>query len=243
MRTNLKLYEREAELSERSQQNHLLEKLLALRSARDDFAASLTVVSVHINQVLYQEGDDIQYVYFPLDAVVSVLGITDDGTTVETAMVGCEGLLGISAILNGGHHKRWGWVTIDGKAARVDAKLLEKLFLEDEAALRLLLGYYRSLMTQVTQRCICNTRHTILERLSCWLLMIHDRAGSDDLRITQEMMASRVSARRAGITVAAGALQEMGAIECRRGKLQILNREALETVVCECYSALRLSGA
>ena len=239
--TNLKLYEPKIGLLRRSAQNQLLENLLTLQSA-NRFAASLTVVSLHINQVLYEQGDQIEYVYFPLDAVVSSLGITDDGTTVETAMVGREGLLGISAILGSGRHKHWNWVTIDGKAVRVKANLLETLFLEDEAALRLLLRYYRSLMTQASQRCICNTRHSLLERLSCWLLMIHDRAGSDDLRITQEMMASRVSARRSGITVAAGVLQDMGAIECRRGKLHILDRQALEEVVCECYSAMRLTS-
>ena len=242
MRTNLKLHEPETEFSEKSSQNRLLETLLELPSVGNGFASALTTVPLHTNQVLYEQGQEIEHIYFPLDAVVSNLGIIDDGTTVETAMVGPEGLLGITAILGSGHHKLWSWVTIAGKAARIRADRLEKPFLEDEAALRLLLSYYGSLMTQVTQRCICNTRHTLLERLSCWLLMIHDRAGSDDLRLTQEMMASRVSARRAGITVAAGALQHMRAIECRRGKLHILNRDALEKLVCECYSVMRLSS-
>lgn len=243
MRTNLKLHGPEAELSQPASQNQLLDNLLKLQSTGESFDSALTIVSLHTNQVLYEQGEEIEHIYFPLDAVVSNLGIVDDGTTVETAMVGREGIVGITAILDGRRHKHWSWVTIDGKAARIRAELLEKLFIEDEAALRLLLSYYRSLMTQVTQRCICNTRHTLLERLSCWLLMIHDRADSDDLRLTQEMMASRVSARRAGITVAAGVLQHMRAIECRRGKLHILDRNALEALVCECYSVMRLSPA
>jgi len=94
------------------------------------------------------------------------------------------------------------------------------------------------LITQLSQRCVCNTRHTILERLSCWLLMIHDRVGGENLSLTQEMIASRVGARRAGITVAAGILQSMKAIEYWRGQLNIANRERLESSVCECYTIM-----
>ena len=240
MTTNLKLREPDPELLETSAQNQLLQTLLTYPSANNLLADALTIVSLQTNQVLYEHGDKIEYVYFPIDAVISRLGITDDGTSVETAMVGFEGMVGMSAILGSGHHTLWSWVTIDGTAVRVKATVLDKLFVEDEAALKLLLGCYRSLMTQVSQRCICNTRHTLLERLACWLLMIHDRAASDNLRLTQEMMASRVSVRRAGITIAAGVLQDMRAIECRRGQVQILNRTRLEEVVCECYRALQL---
>lgn len=240
MTTNLKL--RATELFETSTQNHLLRNLLTSPSADHLFADALAVVSLQANDVLYEHGDQLEYVYFPVDAVVSRLGVIDDGTTVETAMIGPEGMVGMSAILGSGRHSHSSWVTIDGTAVRVKAKLLDKLFVEDEAALQLLLGCYRSLMTQVSQRCICNTRHTLLERLACWLLMIHDRSRSDSLRLTQEMMASRVSARRAGITIAAGVLQDLRAIECRRGQLHILDRTALEQVVCECYSVLKLDS-
>lgn len=197
------------------------------------------VVSLKTSQVLYEQGDKIESVYFPLNSVVSNLAIMEDGTTLETSMVGCEGLVGISAVLGSGVSKQWSWVLISGEAAQVEARALDKVFTQNEASVKSLLGCYRSLVMQVSQRSVCNTRHTLLERLSCWLLMIHDRVGDINLRLTQELIASRVGARRAGVTVAAGLLQEMKAIEYRRGELHIVNREALEAVVCECYSIVQ----
>jgi CRP-like cAMP-binding protein len=159
----------------------------------------------------------------------------EDGMTMETTMMGREGVVGISTILGSGTARQWYWVLISGNAIQLETKLLDQLFVQNEFALKALLRCYRNVITQVSQRCVCNTRHTILERLSCWLLMVHDRVGQGNLHLTQEMIASRVGARRAGITVAAGMLQELGAIEYRRGKLHIVNRKILEQVVCECY--------
>jgi len=218
--------------------NHMVWDLLSCDSASDLLTAS-RLVSLESNQVLYEQGDKIESVYFPLNSVVSNLGITEDGATLETSMVGLEGLVGSSAILGSGISNQWTWVLLNGEAVQVDAKILDKLFVRNEAALKRFLSYYRSLVTQISQRSVCNTRHTLLERLSCWLLMIHDRVGDINLRLTQELIASRVGARRAGVTVAAGSLQEMRAIEYRRGQLHILHREALEAVVCECYSTMR----
>ena len=215
--------------------NELLGELLSVPAIANDLVQDLKVVTLSVNQVLYEQGDHIDYVYFPLDSVVSGLAIMEDGTTMETAMVGRDGLVGISAILGSGRSRQWVWVTIAGAAIQLDSKILDKLFIQNQTALKSLLRYYRSLITQLSQRCVCNTRHTIMERLCCWLLMIHDRVGTANLNLTQEMIASRVGARRAGITVAAGLLQEMGAIEYRRGRLHIVNRATLERVVCECY--------
>ena len=197
------------------------------------------IVSLKTNQVLYEQGDKIDFVYFPLNSVLSNLAIMEDGTTLETSMVGWEGIAGISAVLGRGFSKQWSWVLINGEAVQVKATTLDKLFIKNDAAVKRLLGCYRSLVMQVSQRSVCNTRHTLLERLSCWLLMIHDRVGDVNLGLTQELIASRVGARRAGVTVAAGLLQEMKAIEYRRGQLHIVNREALEAVVCECYSIVQ----
>jgi CRP-like cAMP-binding protein len=219
--------------------NELLKELLSVPGIANDLMHDLKVVPISVNQVLYEQGDHIDYVYFPLDSVVSALAIMEDGTTMETAMVGREGLVGISAVLESGRSRQWIWVTIGGAAIQLDAKVLDKLFVQNETTLKALLRYYRSLISQVSQRCVCNTRHTIMDRLCCWLLMIHDRVGQANLNLTQEMIASRVGARRAGITVAAGMLQEMGAIEYRRGRLHIVNRPTLEGVVCECYSHMR----
>ena len=215
--------------------NELLKELLSVPTVATDLVRDLKLVTLSVNQVLYEQGDHIDCVYFPLDSVVSALAIMEDGTTMETSMVGREGMLGISAVLGSALSRQWIWVTIGGNAIQLDSKILDKLFVENETTLKSLLRYYRSLITQLSQRCVCNTRHTIMERLCCWLLMIHDRVGTDNLNLTQEMIASRVGARRAGITVAAGTLQEMGAIEYRRGRLHIVNRAMLERVVCECY--------
>jgi len=218
--------------------NMLLGELLGLRDTRNYLLSELKIVTLTVNQVLYEQGDKIDYVYFPLDAVVSSLAIMEDGTTIETAMVGREGVVGISTILGSGRSRQWSWVSISGTAIQLEARFLDRLFVQNEGALKALMRCYRSLITQLSQRCVCNTRHTILERLSCWLLMIHDRVGGENLSLTQEMIASRVGARRAGITVAAGILQSMKAIEYWRGQLNIANRERLESSVCECYTIM-----
>jgi CRP-like cAMP-binding protein len=219
--------------------NRLLAELLTTAEARDLIVPHLKVVTLERNQVLYEQGDTIEHVYFPVDSAVSSLAIMEDGTTLETLMVGNDGLVGISAILGSGISRQWLWVLVAGTAIQLDAKFLDALFLRNEHALKSLLRFYRSTITQISQRCVCNTRHTVMDRLCCWLLMLHDRVGDSNLRLTQEIIASRLGARRAGITVAAGALQAMHAIEYRRGQLHITEREVLERTACECYTIMR----
>lgn len=219
--------------------NQLLTQLLTPVENREAMLPLLKIVSLERNQVLYEQGDKIEFVYFPIDSLVSSLAIMEDGTTLETALVGREGLVGISAILGSGIARQWHWVSISGNAIQVDTKSIDRTLLHSEDALKSLLRFYRSMITQVSQRCVCNTRHTVLERLCCWLLMVHDRVGGGNLRLTQEMIASRLGARRAGITVAAGVLQAMQAIEYRRGQLHIKDREVLEHAVCECYTIMQ----
>jgi CRP-like cAMP-binding protein len=220
--------------------NELLKELLRSPSIAASLVPELKIVSLTANHVLYELGDKMDWIYFPLDSVVSSLVILEDGTTIETSMVGREGLVGISAILGSGRSTQWVGVTISGNAVQLDASLVERAFVQNETALKSLLKRYQSLLTQVSQRCVCNTRHTIMERLCCWLLMIHDRMDGSNLRLTQELIASRVGARRAGITVAARMLQEMNGIDYRRGQLHIRNRELLEQTVCECYNVLKI---
>lgn len=218
--------------------NALLKGLLSVPSLAGDLLPELRVVQLTVNQVLFEQGDQIDVVYFPIDAVISGLAIMEDGTTIETSMVGRDGMVGISSVLGTGRSRQWNWTTVGGSAIQLETRFLDKVFVQNESALKLLLKYYRSLITQVSQRCVCNTRHTIMERLCCWLLMLHDRVGGNNLSLTQEMIASRVGARRAGITVAAGMLQAMRAIGYRRGQLHIEDRAILEHTVCECYSLM-----
>ena len=222
-----------------AQKNQLLSQLLSNPATREQLLPHLKLVSLERNQVLYEQGDAIDHVYFPLDSVVSNLAIMEDGTTIETLMVGCEGLVGLSAILGAGVSRQWLWVLVSGTALQLESKILDNVFVHHEHALKSLLKFYRSTITQVSQRCVCNTRHTVLDRLCCWLLMLHDRVGDSNLRLTQEVIASRLGARRAGITVAAGVLQSMHGIEYRRGQLHVVDREVLERAVCECYFLMR----
>jgi CRP-like cAMP-binding protein len=222
-----------------ARRNHLLDQWLGLPGVSEYLAPHLRLVSLERSQVVYEQGDTIDFVYFPVDSVVSRLAIMEDGTTIETSLVGPEGLVGVSAILGSGVSPQWLWVLVHGTAIQLEARLLDRLLLDNEVALKSLLRFYRWMIGQVSQRCVCNTRHTVMDRLCCWLLMLHDRVGGGNLRLTQEMIASRLGARRAGITVAAGTLQAMHAIEYRRGQLHIIDRAVLEHTVCECYNIMK----
>jgi CRP-like cAMP-binding protein len=236
---NLPLEEKESLPLSLASKNRLLAELLATADTREHLRPHLKIVTLERNQVLYEQGDTIDYVYFPIDSVVSSLAIMEDGTTVETLMVGQEGLVGISAVMGSGVSRQWLWVLISGTAIQLEAKYLDTVFVRNENALKSLLRFYRSTISQISQRCVCNTRHTVMDRLCCWLLMLHDRIGDSNLRLTQEIIASRLGARRAGITVAAGVLQAMHAIEYRRGQLHITDREVLERAACECYTIMK----
>lgn len=201
--------------------------------------AHVEVVSLPFNKSVYSEGDKIDFIYFPLDSVISSLAIFEDGTTVEISMVGREGVVGVAALLGSGSTQHWTRMCIGGMLLRMHKRPLEDLFLKHETAMRILLRSYGSLLTQVSQRAVCNVRHSVMERFCCWLLMLHDRVGGANLKLTQEAIASRLGSRRAGITGAARILQSMGAIEYQRGQLVISNRSILEQIVCECYSILK----
>jgi CRP-like cAMP-binding protein len=222
-------------------QNRLLNHLLAADA--DFLMPQLRVVKLSFNDIMYEYGDSINDVYFPLDSVVSNLAIMEDGTTIEISMVGKESVIGLSALLGGGTARHWTRMCIGGSLARLSATALEHSFVSNEGALKHIMRSYGSLITQVSQRAVCNARHTVLERLACWLLMIHERVGGNNLHLTQEAIASRLGARRAGITVAAGTLQSIGAIEYRRGQLHIKDQDKLQEAVCECYAVLKSDEA
>jgi len=226
-----------ARLSMPTSQNGLLNRLLAVDA--DYLLPQIRIVKLPFNDIIYEHGDVIHDVFFPLDSIVSSLAIMADGTTIEISMVGREGVVGLPALLGGGTARHWTRMCIGGSLAKVSARALDHAVTSNEQALKDIMRSYGSLITQVSQRAVCNARHTVLERLACWLLMVHDRVGGENLRLTQEAIASRIGARRAGITVAAGMLQSIGAIEYRRGQLHIKDRERLERAVCECYPIMK----
>ena len=189
--------------------------------------------------VLYEGGDEIEYAYFPIDAVISSLAILEDGSTVEIAMTGREGLVGIAALMGGGHALHWTSVTVPGTALKISTAALNDLFLREEHLHAAVLRSYRAQFTQICQRSVCNVRHGLLQRLCVWLLMMHDRVGRAELPLTQEEIAGRLSVRRAGVSVACSMLQSMHGIASRRGKIAIVDRETIEHAACECYEVLR----
>lgn len=217
--------------------NHLLARMLAVDS--DYLAQRLEFVNLSIDKAIYTEDDEIEFAYFPIDSLISSLSVLEDGATVEISMIGREGMAGISAILGSGATRLWVRISIGGPAIRLHAKSLQYLFAKNDEIMKAVLSSYRSLIAQISQRSVCNVRHSVLERFSTWLLMVHDRVGSKNLKLTQEMIASRLGARRAGITIAAGLLQSEGAIEYQRGQLQVVDRLLLENASCECYQILR----
>lgn len=189
-------------------------------------------------EVLYEAGDEIDYLYFPVNSVASTIGILEDGSSVEISMSGRESIIGLSALIGGGPVLHWTRVSVGGAALRTPKTLLKELFRDSEAVSDHIMRAYRDLYTQICQRSICNVRHTLLQRLSVWLLMMHDRTGLDALPFTQDDIAGRISVRRAGVSVAASGLQAIHAITYNRGKIIINDRAAIEHTACECYRVM-----
>ena len=177
-----------------SQQLSLENRLLKSLPESDRWRLESSLAPVHLaqDQSLYVQGDPFEYLYFPLDSVISSVAIMGDGATVEVSMTGCEGATGIVSLFGGDTARNWTRALIAGHAARAKAEAVRRLFMESEEAQRALLGYYRALIAQISQRAVCNGRHTILQRLACWLLMLHDRVGSDEIRLTQEIGRAHV---------------------------------------------------
>lgn len=199
----------------------------------------LEPVRLKAGEDLYGQGDPVKHVYFPLDCVVSTLAIMSDGATVEVALVGSEGVVGVVAVFGEYTARNWTRVLIGGDALKASAREVRRLSERSEAVRRRMMDYYRSVITHVSQRAVCNGRHTIMQRLCCWLLLVYDRAGRDDLQLTQEEMASKLGSRRAGVTRAARALLDRDVITYSRGRVHIRDRELLEAMACECYRVHR----
>lgn len=218
-------------------QNLVLE---ALR--RDDYESllpGLEPISLSLGETLYRSGDLIEYVYFPGTALVSLITHMKDGGAIEVGLIGRDGMVGIPVLLGDDIAFEQAVVLIAGDAMRMRSDFLKKELRNGHSPLltRLLL-YTRTLMRQVAQTAACNRRHTTEKRLSRWLLMCHDRVGSDELALTQEFISNMLGTRRAGISSAAISLREEGFISYSRGHVRILKRKGLEEFTCECYGAV-----
>jgi CRP-like cAMP-binding protein len=222
--------------------NGLLTNKLLTALPGDDFARllpHLEPVSLSCGEDIYGAGEGIHQVYFPETAIISHLYFMEDGSMTSASVIGREGLVGLSAIFDSRPPSYWTQVTIAGSALRVETGIIKREFARGDAMQRILLSYTGARLAQLSQKAVCNGRHRLDERLCTWLLMIHDRAGEEQLPLTHEEIAHHLGARRAGVTTSCTALRDIGAISYRRGMIHILDRQRLEAAACECYQALR----
>ncbi|MDJ0532679.1 MAG: Crp/Fnr family transcriptional regulator [Xenococcaceae cyanobacterium MO_207.B15] len=196
----------------------------------------LELVSLPGGRVLQEPGEPIKEVYFPNQAMISLVSIMSDGSTTEVGLVGNEGMAGLPAILGGNCTTSRSIVQIPGSAMKLSATVLQREFHRGSKLQEILLLYTQALLTQVSQTAACNRQHNIKERLARWLLLVQDSVLSNELPLTQEFIANMLGTRRSGVTVAAGKLQKAGIIRYHRGKITIINQENLEAAACECYS-------
>ena len=194
---------------------------------------------MRLGDVLYESGAQLQHVYFPATAIVSVHYVTESGASAEIAAVGNEGVFGISLFLGGNTTPSRATVLTAGYGYRLKGGLMMEEFNRAGAMMRLLLRYTQVFIAQVSQTAVCNRHHSVEQQLARWLLSTLDRSSSSELTMTQELIAGMLGVRREGITEAAGHLQQAGFISYRRGHITVLDRSGLESRVCECYSVVR----
>jgi CRP-like cAMP-binding protein len=219
-------------------QNHLLAAMPAAEFNR--LLPHLELVPMPIGEVLYESGGRLNHVYFPTTSIVSLLYVLENGASAEIAIVGNEGILGISIFMGGETTPSRAVVQSAGFGYRLKAQLLKREFNRAGPVLRLLLRYTQTLITQMSQTAVCNRHHTVEQQLCRWLLLSLDRLPSDSLNMTQDLIANMLGVRREGVTEAAGNLQRMGLIKYSRGHIKVLDRVGLERAVCECYSVVKL---
>jgi CRP-like cAMP-binding protein len=196
-------------------------------------------VNFKLGEVIYESGGRQNYIYFPTTVIISLLYLMKNGSSAEMGVAGCEGLVGVALFMGGDTVPNRAVVQSAGDAFRMKTKVLQDEFARGGTFQRLLLRYTQALMTQMSQTAVCNRLHTIEQQLCRWLLLSHDRLDSDELVMTQELIANMLGVRREGVTNAAGRLQEGGLISYARGRITIRDRRGLEAAVCECYRVVR----
>ena len=199
----------------------------------------LEPVDLPLGLVLYESGSKMGHVYFPTNAIVSLLYVMEDGASAEIAVVGNEGLVGIALFMGGETTPSRAVVQSAGQGYRLRAADIKEEFNRSGPVLRLLLRYTQALITQMAQTAVCNRHHSLDQQLCRWLLLSLDRLSGNELVMTQELIANMLGVRREGVTEAALKLQKMGLIRYARGHITVIDREALEERVCECYRVVK----
>lgn len=217
--------------------NHLLAMLPPDEYER--IRDSLELVHLPLGDSVCEPYIEMKHVYFPVDAIVSLLCVMEDGGSAEIAVVGFEGIVGVSLFMGGETTPSRAVVQSAGHAYKLPGNILKAEFYRGGPMQRLLLRYTQALLTQMAQTAVCNRHHTLDQQLCRWLLLSHDRLNTDDLLMTQELIANMLGVRREGVTEAAGKLQKAGLIEYHRGHITIMERAELEARTCECYAVVK----
>lgn len=200
---------------------------------------ALEPVDMPLGKVLYEAGGTLRHVYFPITAIVSLLYVMKNGASAEIAIVGNEGIVGISQFMGGGSTPSRAVVQSAGNGFRLKARLLKDECDLAGPALHLLLRYTQALITQMGQTAVCNRHHTLHQQLCRWLLLSLDRLHGTELVMSQELIANMLGVRRVGVTEAAQNLQRLGVIDYKRGRIRVLDRARLEKCACECYAVVK----
>jgi CRP-like cAMP-binding protein len=217
--------------------NQLLASLPAAEFER--WSPLLEEVDLPLGRVLYESGLSLAHVYFPIDAIVSLLYVMEDGASAEIAVVGNEGLVGVSLFMGGETTPSRAVVQSAGRGFRLEAEAMKTEFNRAGPVLHLLLRYTQALITQMAQTAVCNRHHSLDQQLCRWLLLSLDRLPGNELRMTQELIANMLGVRREGVTDAALKLQSAGLIRYARGHITVLDRPGLEQRTCECYAVVK----
>ena len=218
-------------------QNHLLAALSGEDYQR--VSSQIKLVPLVLGEVLYESGSRQRAVYFPTTSIVSLLYMLADGASAEIAVVGNEGIIGVSLFMGGETTPSRAVVQSAGHAYRLSGKVLKEEFTRGDAMQHLLLRYTQALLTQMAQTAVCNRHHSLDQQLCRWLLLSLDRLAGDELIMTQELIANMLGVRREGVTEAAGNLQNAGLIKYSRGHITVLDRSGLEARTCECYAVVK----
>jgi CRP-like cAMP-binding protein len=218
-------------------QNHLLAALLPAEFER--LSPHLGLVPMRLGEILYEPGGQMQHAYFPTTSIVSLHYVMESGASAETAGVGNEGVVGISLFMGGDSTPSSAVVQTAGHAYRLAGRILKQEFNRAGSMQHLMLRYTQALITQMIQTAACNRHHSVEQQLCRWLLLTLDRLPSQELIMTQELVASMLGVRREGITQAAGNLQHAGLIRYRRGHIAVADRSGLESRACECYAVVK----
>ena len=218
-------------------QNHLLAALTA--AERERLFPHLQLIEMPLGKVLYESGDVLRHVYFPIDSIISLLYVLADGASAEISVVGNEGMIGIALFMGGETTPSRAIVQSAGYAYRLIGQRLKDEFHRSGQMQLLLLRYTQALITQMAQTAVCNRHHSVDQQLCRWLLLSLDRLSSNQLTMTQELIANMLGVRREGVTEAAGKLHKLGIIQYARGQITVLDRPKLEARCCECYAVVR----